>query len=59
MTKFEFSDKWNSRTEYLEFLRLRLREFRRLLKESGLFSFTAIRMPRIIYGFFSMRCLAK
>ncbi len=34
-TKFEFSDEWNSRTEYLEFLRLRLREFRRLLKATG------------------------
>ena len=34
-TKFEFSDEWSSRTEYLEFLRLRLREFRRLLKATG------------------------
>ena len=34
-TKFEFSDEWSSRTEYLEFLRLRLRELRRLLKATG------------------------
>lgn len=34
-TKFEFSDEWSSRTEYLEFLRLRLREFRRVLKATG------------------------
>lgn len=34
-TKFEFSDEWSSRTEYLEFLRLRLREFRRILKATG------------------------
>jgi site-specific DNA-methyltransferase (adenine-specific) len=34
-TKFEFSDEWSSRTEYLEFLRLRLREFRRILKSTG------------------------
>ena len=34
-TKFEFSDEWNSREEYVEFLRLRLREFHRLLKDTG------------------------
>jgi len=34
-TKFEFSDEWNSRDEYVEFLRLRLREFHRLLKDTG------------------------
>jgi len=35
ITKFEFSDEWNSLNEYLEFLLLRLREFRRLLKPTG------------------------
>lgn len=34
-TKFEFSDEWDDRTEYLEFLRLRLREFHRVLKATG------------------------
>jgi len=34
-TKFEFSDEWSSRAEYLEFLRLRLWEFHRLLKPTG------------------------
>ncbi len=34
-TTFQFSDEWNSRTEYLEFLRLRLKEFRRVLKMTG------------------------
>ena len=34
-TTFEFSDEWRSRTEYIEFLRLRLKEFRRLLKPTG------------------------
>lgn len=34
-TRFTFSDEWDSRTEYLEFLRLRLREFHRVLKASG------------------------
>ena len=34
-TKFEFSDEWKSRAEYIEFLRLRLKEFRRVLKATG------------------------
>lgn len=34
-TKFEFSDQWKSRTEYLDFLRERLGEFRRVLKTTG------------------------
>ena len=34
-TKFEFSDEWKSRAEYLGFLRLRLKEFRRVLKATG------------------------
>ena len=34
-TKFAFSDEWKSRTEYIEFLRLRLKEFRRVLKATG------------------------
>jgi site-specific DNA-methyltransferase (adenine-specific) len=34
-TKFEFNDEWKSRTEYIEFLRVRLREFRRVLKTAG------------------------
>ena len=34
-TKFEFSDEWDDRTEYLDFLRLRLREFHRVLKATG------------------------
>jgi len=33
--KFEFSDEWESRAEYVEFLRVRLREFHRLLKPTG------------------------
>jgi site-specific DNA-methyltransferase (adenine-specific) len=34
-TTFQFSDEWNSRTEYIEFLGARLKELRRLLKASG------------------------
>ena len=34
-TKFEFSDEWKSRAEYLEFLRVRLKEFLRVLKATG------------------------
>lgn len=34
-TKFEFSDEWKSRTEYIEFLRVRVKEFRRVLKATG------------------------
>jgi site-specific DNA-methyltransferase (adenine-specific) len=34
-TKFEFSDEWKSRTEYTEFLRVRLKEFRHVLKATG------------------------
>jgi site-specific DNA-methyltransferase (adenine-specific) len=34
-TKFEFSDEWKSRAEYIEFLRARLKEFRRVLKATG------------------------
>jgi site-specific DNA-methyltransferase (adenine-specific) len=34
-TKFEFSDEWKSRAEYLGFLRARLQEFRRVLKTTG------------------------
>jgi len=34
-TKFEFSDEWKSRVEYVEFLRPRLKEFRRVLKVTG------------------------
>ena len=34
-TKFEFSDEWKSRTEYIEFLRVRVQEFRRVLKATG------------------------
>ena len=34
-TKFEFSDEWKSRADYIEFLRLRLKEFRRVLKATG------------------------
>jgi site-specific DNA-methyltransferase (adenine-specific) len=34
-TKYEFPDVWNSRSEYLEFLRPRLQEFHRLLKATG------------------------
>jgi site-specific DNA-methyltransferase (adenine-specific) len=34
-TKFEFSDEWKSRAEYIEFLRARLIEFRRVLKATG------------------------
>lgn len=34
-TTFQFSDEWKSRTEYIEFLRLRLKEFRRVLKATG------------------------
>lgn len=32
---FQFSDEWKSRMEYIEFLRNRLKEFRRVLKASG------------------------
>ncbi len=34
-TTFQFSDEWKSRTEYIEFLRLRLKESRRVLKATG------------------------
>ena len=34
-TTFQFSDEWKSRTEYVEFLRVRLKEFRRILKATG------------------------
>ena len=34
-TRFEFSDEWKSRTEYVEFLRARLQEFHRVLKATG------------------------
>lgn len=34
-TKFEFSDEWKSRGEYIEFLRARLVQFRRVLKTTG------------------------
>lgn len=34
-TKFEFSDEWKSCAEYIEFLRARLAEFRRVLKATG------------------------
>ena len=34
-TTFQFSDEWKSRTEYVEFLRVRLKEFRRVLKATG------------------------
>jgi site-specific DNA-methyltransferase (adenine-specific) len=34
-TKFEFSDEWNSLSEYIEFLRVRLRQFHRVLNGTG------------------------
>ena len=34
-TKFEFSDEWKSRAEYIGFLRDRVQEFRRVLKTTG------------------------
>lgn len=34
-TKFEFSDEWKSREEYIKFLRVRLKEFHRVLKATG------------------------
>ena len=34
-TKFEFTDKWKARGEYIEFLRARLVQFRRVLKTTG------------------------
>jgi site-specific DNA-methyltransferase (adenine-specific) len=34
-TTFQFSDEWKSLTNYVEFLRVRLREFRRVLKRTG------------------------
>ena len=34
-TKFEFSDEWKSRGEYIGFLRARLVQFRRVLKATG------------------------
>ena len=34
-TKFEFSDEWKSRVEYIEFLRVRLELFHRVLKTTG------------------------
>ena len=34
-TTFQFSDEWSSRAEYLQFVRLRLTEFARVLKPSG------------------------
>ncbi len=35
VTTFQFSDEWKSRAEYIEFLRVRLGEFRRVLKTTG------------------------
>ncbi|MGA2555538.1 MAG: site-specific DNA-methyltransferase [Verrucomicrobiota bacterium] len=34
-TRFEFSDEWKSREEYLGFMRVRLKELRRVLKPTG------------------------
>jgi site-specific DNA-methyltransferase (adenine-specific) len=34
-TRFEFSDEWNSLAEYIEFLRIRLKEFLRVLNATG------------------------
>lgn len=34
-TKYEFSDLWNSRSEYLEYMQLRIEEMHRILKPSG------------------------
>lgn len=34
-TTFQFSDEWSSREDYVQFLRLRLREFQRVLKRTG------------------------
>jgi site-specific DNA-methyltransferase (adenine-specific) len=34
-TTFQFSDEWKSRTEYIEFMHVRLKEFRRVLKADG------------------------
>ena len=34
-TTFQFSDEWKSRADYIEFLRLRLEELRRVLKKTG------------------------
>jgi len=34
-TTFQFSDEWKSRAEYIEFLRVRVKEFRRVLKATG------------------------
>jgi site-specific DNA-methyltransferase (adenine-specific) len=34
-TKFEFSDEWKSSAQYIEFLRVRVKEFRRVLKATG------------------------
>lgn len=34
-TTFQFSDEWKSCAEYIEFLRARVREFRRVLKTTG------------------------
>ena len=34
-TKFEFSDEWKSRLEYIGFLRVRLEQFRRVLRTTG------------------------
>ena len=33
--KYEFTDLWDSRAEYLEYIRLRLSEIKRVLKSSG------------------------
>jgi site-specific DNA-methyltransferase (adenine-specific) len=34
-TTYQFSDQWNCRAEYVDFLRARLKEFRRVLKAAG------------------------
>jgi site-specific DNA-methyltransferase (adenine-specific) len=34
-TTFQFADQWKSRADYIDFLRLRLKLFRRVLKKSG------------------------
>jgi site-specific DNA-methyltransferase (adenine-specific) len=35
VTTFQFSDEWKSRVEYIEFLRARVKEFRRVLKATA------------------------
>ena len=47
-TRFEFSDEWKSRVEYIEFLRVRVKEFRSVIARSGQRSDDCWRGDRVV-----------